>query len=154
VDLAFLKSISAEASQIEKDIVKVISKDDDYIDSYEFTPIHIAVLDLYDPLDTERPTLEQLIRFVDTANNVSPNTNWAHWKSIFKHRSPLYTATVERFRCAYAAENPDTGRVILNLIDQKDCKFHWTPLHWSSAMGQADKMKILVKNGANPFIQV
>lgn len=152
VDLAFLKAISADATQVEKDLVQVFSKEDDYIDDYEFTSIHIAVLGLYSSSDTERPTLEQLIEFVDNANNAPADTNWARWKSEYQSRSPLYTGMIEQFRVS-RAEALDTRKIIHNLTDQKDRKFHWTPLHWSSATGQADKMKILVNNGADPFIR-
>ncbi|EGE78806.2 ankyrin repeat protein [Blastomyces dermatitidis ATCC 18188] len=152
VDFAFLKSQGADATQTEKDIVQVFSKQDDYIDDYEFTPIHIAVLDLYDPEDSERPTLEELIDFVDHANNAPQGTNWSHWKSKYQKRSPLFVTIIEQFRVS-AVENPDTGKIIQNLVDQKDRKFHWTPLHWASATGQADKMKILVNTGADPFIK-
>lgn len=58
-DLAILKSLSINATQNEREVVEVFSKKDDYISDFEFTPIHIAVLDLYDPTDLERPTLEQ-----------------------------------------------------------------------------------------------
>ncbi|OJD18686.1 hypothetical protein AJ78_01301 [Emergomyces pasteurianus Ep9510] len=152
VDFAFLKSRGADATQTEKDIVQVFSKQDDYIDDYDFTPIHIAVLDLYDPDDLERPTLEALIDFVDTANNAPQGTNWSQWRVKYQKRSPLFVTIIEQFRVS-AAENPDTGKIIQNLVDQKDRKFHWTPLHWASATGQADKMKILVNTGADPFIQ-
>lgn len=45
--------------------MEVFSQKDDYINDFEFTPVHIAVLDLYDPTDLyeptdlEHPTLEQ-----------------------------------------------------------------------------------------------
>lgn len=58
-DLAILKSLSINATQNEREVVEVFSKKDDYISDFEFTPIHVAVLDLYDPTDLERPTLEQ-----------------------------------------------------------------------------------------------
>ena len=58
-DLAILRSLGADATHVEHEIVEVFSKKDDYISDFEFTPIHIAVLDLYDPTDLERPTLEQ-----------------------------------------------------------------------------------------------
>ncbi|KAJ9484900.1 hypothetical protein VN97_g8472 [Penicillium thymicola] len=77
VNLAFLKSIGADATQVEKDIVEVFSREDDYIDDYEFTPIHNAVLDLYKHSDPERPTLQQIIDFADNANNAPPDTKWA-----------------------------------------------------------------------------
>ena len=58
-DLAILTSLADDATQVERDIVEVFSQKDDYISDFEFTPIHIAVLDLYDPADRERPGLEQ-----------------------------------------------------------------------------------------------
>ena len=58
-DLAILKSLGADSTHVEQEIVEVFSQKDDYISDFEFTPIHIAVLDLYKPTDLERPTLEQ-----------------------------------------------------------------------------------------------
>lgn len=58
-DLAILKSLGADSTQVEQDIVEVFSQKDDYISDFEFTPIHIAVLSIYKPTDVERPTLEQ-----------------------------------------------------------------------------------------------
>lgn len=58
-DLAILKSLGAESTHVEQEIVEVFSQKDDYISDFEFTPIHIAVLDIYEPTDPERPTLER-----------------------------------------------------------------------------------------------
>lgn len=58
-DLAILKSMGADATHIEQNIVEVFSQRDDYTSDFEFTPIHIAVLEIYDSSDWERPTLEQ-----------------------------------------------------------------------------------------------
>lgn len=58
-DLALLKSIGADATHIEKEILNVFSKEDDYTVDFEFTPIHIAVLEIYDSSDRERPSLEK-----------------------------------------------------------------------------------------------
>jgi ankyrin repeat protein len=137
---------------VEKDIVRVFAKDDDYIEDFEFTPIHIAVLDLYDASDPERPKLEELIEFVDNANNAPPGTNWGRWKTRYQKRSPLYAAITEQFRVS-ALESDSARKVIHNLLDQKDRKFHWTPLHWAAVTNRADKMRILVEHGADPFIQ-
>ncbi|KAF7177893.1 hypothetical protein CNMCM7691_006369 [Aspergillus felis] len=152
VDLAILKSLAADATEVEKDIVRIFAKDDDHVADFEFTPIHIAVLDLYDASDSERPKLEDLIEFVDNANNAPPGTNWAQWKTRYQKQSPLYVAIIEQFR-ASALERNSTPKVIHNLLDQKDRKFHWTPLHWAALTNRADKMRILVKNGADPFIK-
>lgn len=58
-DLAILKSLGADSTRVEQEIVEVFSQKDDYISDFDFTPIHIAVLDIYKPTDLERPTLEQ-----------------------------------------------------------------------------------------------
>ncbi|GIC84283.1 uncharacterized protein Aud_000097 [Aspergillus udagawae] len=152
VDLAILKSLTADATEVEKEIVRVFAKNDDYLEDFEFTPIHIAVLDLYDASDPERPKLEDLIEFVDNANNAPPGTNWARWKTRYQKRSPLYAAITEQFRVS-ALESDSARKVIHNLLDQKDRKFHWTPLHWAAVTNRADKMRILVEHGADPFIQ-
>ena len=58
-DLAILKTLTDDATDVEREIVEVFSQKDDYISDFEFTPIHVAVLNLYDPGDSERPSLEQ-----------------------------------------------------------------------------------------------
>lgn len=150
-DLAILKSLGADSANVEQEIVEVFSQKDDYINDFEFTPIHIAVLEIYQPTDVERPTLEQLIELVDDANNTPAGTDWAKWKLRYRKRSPLFCEIIEIFR-ASASEKPKTQKIIHNLLDQKDAKYCWTPLHWASSAGRKDKMKILVDHGADPFI--
>ena len=58
-DLAILKSLPTDSGNVEKQIVEVFSRQDDYVSDFEFTPIHIAVLGLYDSHDLERPSLEK-----------------------------------------------------------------------------------------------
>ncbi|MCJ1280202.1 hypothetical protein MMC21_008029 [Puttea exsequens] len=150
-DLAILNSMLNGAAQAEHEINKAFAQKDDYLSDFDFTPIHIAVLDLYDPNDHEHPTLEQLLELVDDCNNAPAGTNWAKWKSKYKRRSPLYGNIIEHFR-ASAYEQPKTFKVIHNLIDQKDKSVCWTPLHWACAIGKGDKIKTLVYHGADPFI--
>ena len=58
-DLAILKSLPIDSTHVEKEIVEIFSQKDDYLSDFDFTPIHIAVLELYDPLDLECPSLQQ-----------------------------------------------------------------------------------------------
>ena len=48
-----------DATAVERKIVEVFSQKDDYVSDFEFTSIHVAVLDLYDANDRERPSLKQ-----------------------------------------------------------------------------------------------
>src|SRR5271156_3630731 len=59
-DLALLKMLATQATKVEKEIVQILSKQDDFLIEFEFSAIQIAVLDLYDPSDSERPSLEKL----------------------------------------------------------------------------------------------
>jgi len=93
----------------------------------------------------------RLIETVDDCNNAPAGTNWAKWKSKYEKRSPLFGDIIELFR-ASAFQKPKTHKIIHNLLDQKDRKYCWTPLHWASSAGQLEKMRILVDHGANPFI--
>lgn len=58
-DLAVLKSLGQDASENEQNIVEVFGQGDDVLTDFEFTPIHKAVLQLYDTSDSERPSLEE-----------------------------------------------------------------------------------------------
>ncbi|KAF2475797.1 ankyrin [Lindgomyces ingoldianus] len=150
-DLAILKSIGQDATQVEHDIVEVFSQKDGFLSDFDFTPIHIAVLELYSASDSERPSLESLIQLVDDANNAPVNTSWSEWKLRYKKRSPLFSAIIEYFR-ASAFGQPEGTKIIHNLVDQRDKKYSWTPLHWASAAGHVEKMRVLVQFGADPTL--
>jgi ankyrin repeat protein len=150
-DFAVLKSLGQDATQVERDVVRLFSQQDDILLDFEFTPLHIAVLGLYPANDHERPSLETLISLVDDANNASVNTKWAEWKLRLKNRSPLLGDIIEYFRSSAYESTPGT-KIIYNLIDQKDKKFHWSPLHWATFSGQCEKIKVLVQHGADPLL--
>ena len=58
-DLAILNSLVSGATQGEYEINKAFASKDDYLGDFDFSPIHVAVLDLYEATDRERPSLEQ-----------------------------------------------------------------------------------------------
>lgn len=92
-----------------------------------------------------------MINLVDDANNAPVNTNWTAWKLKFKGRSPLFSAIIEYFRSS-AFGQPKGTKIIHNLLDQKDEKYDWTPLHWAASSGHVEEMKTLVRYGADPTI--
>lgn len=63
----------------------------------------------------------------------------------------MFGEIIELFR-ASASEKPRSHKIIHNLLDQKDRKYCWTPLHWAISAGRTEKMKILMDHGADPFI--
>jgi len=103
------------------------------------------------PLRIRTNSENRLLNVVDDANNAPVGIDWAKWKMRYRKRSPLFSEIVELFR-ASAANKPKTHKVIHHLIDQKDQKYSWTPLHWASSAGRTDKMKILIDHDANPFL--
>ena len=101
----------------------------------------------------------RLIQVVDDANNAPANTNWNKWKEKYAGRSSsLFSAIIEYFRASAYEGHPKgaTGnknkKIIHNLIDRKDSKYAWTPLHWAASAGRLDEMRTLVEHGADPLI--
>ncbi|CAG9946812.1 unnamed protein product, partial [Clonostachys rosea f. rosea IK726] len=150
-DFAVWKSLGKGATDNEKKLVELFGEKDNVLLDFEFTPIHMAVLNLYSHEDRERPSLEQLIQLTDEANNAPVATNWAKWKLKYRGRSPLLSSTLEYFR-ASAFEQTKGTKIIHNLIDQKDKKYHWTPLHWAAFSGRVEEMGILMAHGADPIL--
>ena len=93
-------------------------------------------------------TKYRLLDLVDEANSAPIHTHWGDWKLKYKDRSPLFGAILEYFR-ASAFESSENTKIIYRLIDEKDKKFHWTPLHWAAYSGRAKEMRILVDYGAD-----
>ncbi|KAL1864293.1 hypothetical protein VTK73DRAFT_5967 [Phialemonium thermophilum] len=147
-DLAVFKSIGKNETGSEQAVVDIFCEKDDVLADFEFTPIHLCVLNIHDYQHSERPSLGELLDLVDEANNAPVGTDWTQWKSKFQGRSPLFAAILEYFR-ASAFESPNGTKIIHNLIDEKDKKLHWTPLHWAAYTGRVEEMRTLFKYGAN-----
>ena len=63
-DLAVLKFLGQDSTRVEKDILDVFTSRDDCLGDFDFNPIHIAVLEMYDAEDTERPSLEEYVHWI------------------------------------------------------------------------------------------
>lgn len=93
----------------------------------------------------------RLIDFLEEANNAPAGTDWTKWKTRYRKNSSLFGEIIELFR-ASASGKPRAPKLIHSLLDQKDRKYCWTPLHWASSPRREDKTKVLMDNGADPFI--
>lgn len=111
----------------------------------------IDILEFVSCVRRHHLTASRLIAVVDNANNAPKDTNWPQWKAKYAGRSPLFADIIEYFR-ASAFEQPKGSKIIHNLIDQKDRKYHWPPLHWAAFSGRLDEMRILVECGADPLL--
>jgi len=75
-DLAILKSISQDATEVEHKMVEVFSEEDDFVRDFDFTPIHIAALDMYPVDDLERPGLSQSVNSMLSRQHRRLLTQW------------------------------------------------------------------------------
>lgn len=67
-----LKSIGKDATENEKKLVALFGDQDDVLADFEFTPIHVAVLDLYSPEDRERPSIEKYVHTLPQVQCIVP----------------------------------------------------------------------------------
>lgn len=139
-----------DSTDVEQQIMKVFPAYETYMIAFGFSPIHIAVLELYDSGDILRPSLQDLIDFVDDANHQPAGNDWSVWRRAEAKACPLYADVVERFRTT-ATKGFKAKKVILDLINEPDEKWGWPPFHWAAFTGRRQKMEILIKNNADPF---
>jgi len=153
--------MAIDATETRKQIMRAFPNVDDYLADFSFTPIHCAVLGLYEPQDRARPTLKQLLDLVDEANNAPVGTDWSAWKRELARRSendakimasPLAIQIVEMFRTAAEKLPPTEKKPVLDIINQADEKWGWPPFHWAAFTGRLDKMRELRSNNADPFL--
>jgi hypothetical protein len=134
VDFAILRALAIDSNDVEQQIMKAFPAYEIYMIDFGFSSIHNAVLELYDVADNTRPSLQDLLDFVDDANNQPAGNNWSIWRRAEAKTSPLYADIVEMFRTT--AEKVSSARkVILDLINQPDEKWGWPPFHWQHSQG-------------------
>lgn len=66
-----------DASETEKQVASMFPNADDFKSDFDLSPVHVAVLDLYDSSEKEKPELAELLDFVDEANNASQDEDWS-----------------------------------------------------------------------------
>jgi hypothetical protein len=73
-DFAAFKALGKNATENDKKVVEIFGERDDVLADFEFTPIHIATLDLHSHVDHERPSLEEYVHPRETEER--HNSNW------------------------------------------------------------------------------
>jgi ankyrin repeat protein len=148
-DLARVRALIFGATDIQKEIASKFPGAESFQDDYELTPIHVAVLGLYDHDDRTRPDLSTILEFIDDAENAPPETDWKKFCSPEERKkSPLFANVVEIY--AERARSPTSNGAIC-MIDQPDKIHGWTPFLWASFTGRREALEILIKSGADPF---
>ena len=72
-----------------------------------------------------------------------------HSRSESSKLGPLFSQEFSSNFRALAFDSPKETKIIHNLIDENDKKFHWMLLHWAAYSGHVKQMRTLVKYGAN-----
>lgn len=123
---------------------------DDFKHDFGLSPVHVAVLDLYDPSEKEKPGLVELLDFVDEANNASLDEDWSVWRARYRERSSLYMEIIERFQDPPKNHKRGT-KVFYDLKNEPDLTHGWSPIHWAAFTGRFEQYKVLLDRGAYPY---
>jgi ankyrin repeat protein len=110
------------------------------------TPIHIAVLDIYDISDMDRlgnkPGLSELLKFAAKANNAISTEDWSELESMAENRSPLFREVLDRH------QGREIGKKEYHdLLNECDAINEWSPLHWAAYTGRLKELKVLLDSG-------
>lgn len=151
--LALTRAYDTNATQADRDRLEAFPNWRSAKYDFDFTPIHVAVLEDYNFNDKHRPSLLELIEFVDKANNAPPGQKWSSWKKEYQNMSPLFGEIIEAFRQEEVRlrRGGSSEKPFLKMIDAPDSRQHWSPLNWAAQTGRLDKIKVLVSRLSNPF---
>ena len=141
---------SREATECQKEIASRFPGAEDFKDDFNLSPIHVAVLGLYDHEDKTCPDLSSILDFIDEADNVPPDTNWKKYKVSERKKSPLFDDIIK----TYASKPRDTDQFTTDkvpMIDKLDEVHGWTPFLWATLTGRREALEILIDSGADPF---
>jgi ankyrin repeat protein len=147
-DLARVRALMVGATKVQKEIANLFPSADSFQDDYELSPIHIAVLGLYDHDDKTRPDLCSLFNFIDDAEAAPTGTVWKTFGVEKRKTSPLFRKVVQFYA---DLTNEPVNFNATKLIDIPDKIHEWTPFLWACYTGRQEAMNTLIKNGADPF---
>lgn len=123
---------------------------DEFKSDFGLSPVHIAVLDLYDPSEKEKPGLVELLDFVDDANNASLDEDWSSWRAKYRDRSSLFQEITGYFQRRPKHHKPRT-KIFRDLKNEPDVTLGWSPIHWAASTGRYEEWKVLLDRGAHPY---
>lgn len=123
---------------------------DEFQSDFGLSPVHIAVLDLYDASEKEKPELVELLDFVDDANNASLDEDWSVWRAKYRDRSSLFQEIIESFQHPSKHHKPGT-KVFRDLKNEPDLTHGWSPIHWAAFTGRYEQWRVLLDRGAYPY---
>ena len=149
-DLARVRALITGASDVQKEIANRFPGAEHFKDDYELTPVHVAVLGLYDHNDKVRPDLPSLLEFIDDAENASTGTDWNTFKVAERKKSPLFGDVIQTYK-ERARKSANTSATKTHMIDKPDDIHGWTPFLWATFTGRREAMEILINSDADPF---
>jgi hypothetical protein len=88
---AMIKAVKKNASAEDIALAECFPKaKEEFKKDFAFSPILVAVLDLYDESDVERPSLSDLLDCASNANNAKTRDGWADLESKYEGKSNLF----------------------------------------------------------------
>lgn len=150
-DLARVRALIINSSDSQKQIANRFPDAEDFKDDAKLTPIHVALLGLYEHDDQARPSLAALLSFIEDADSEPTDTNWKTWRLEDQKESPLFRERVYIYK-KLADQRRGRPKETPKLIDQKDEKYDWTPFLLAAYTGRTAELVELIDAGADPFI--
>ncbi|KAH0564757.1 hypothetical protein GP486_001851 [Trichoglossum hirsutum] len=152
-DFAKFRTLNVNASQEEKELLRIFPNADEFKTDYELTPILVTVLHEYDASDAEPPKLSDLLDLADRINSANQgiDEDWHSWKRKYKNRSPLYLDMIESYR-ELAIAQPQERRIRQTFVNIPDATQRWSPVLWASFAGRTEELQTLLYHDADPFV--
>jgi ankyrin repeat protein len=147
--LASMRALNVGASRNQKCVAELIPGGECFKDDHEMTPIHVAVLELYDSGHKLHPDLSSLLKFADDVENALKRKDLDSIESERREESPMFEEIFHFYVQQVRASRTERRKV--RIIDAADAVHGWTPYLWATVTGRREAMDILINNDADPF---
>lgn len=127
----------------------MLEDDGGFKDDFELSPLLAATLGEYDPSDTEKPSVGELLDFASGLTLAPHPIDWQYWEQLYHNRSPLFLELLALFRSGIK-QNRMPMAIFQDLLEQPDAIQRWTPVLWASYTGRVDDLYALLETGADP----